>query len=205
MIINDVNSLMRWKTSPLPAGYTLLNWIGATGTQYIDLNLSVVSNYEIVGNLLITDTYNSSDTTTRTIVGCDSLGLDYKRNSRLPYGSSYFEPYNTDIYDGLYHDWRCSVGTKSETTYPKQADYDTYSRDYTSSWVAASPIWWVFRHTVSNGFAKANVKYLKIYVANNLVRDLYPAMRDLDSVIGMYDTANNVFYTNAGTGSFTYG
>lgn len=204
-IVNVLASLMKRESSPLPAGYTLLNWIGATGTQYIDLNLSVNSNYEIMGNFLVTDTFNSSDTTKRSVIGCDSLGLDYKRNSRRPYASTYFDPYNLDIYDGLYHDWRCSVGTISGTTYPKQQEYDEYSRNYTSSWVDPSPKWWVFRHTTSNDFAKANVKYLKIYVANNLSRDLYPAMRDADSVVGMYDTVNNVFYTNAGTGAFIYG
>lgn len=38
-----------------------------------------------------------------------------------------------------------------------------------------------------------------------LARKLTPARRNSDSVLGMYDTVNNVFYTNAGTGSFVAG
>lgn len=40
---------------------------------------------------------------------------------------------------------------------------------------------------------------------NALVRNLYPARRDSDSVLGMYDTVNGVFYTNAGSGTFIAG
>ena len=38
-----------------------------------------------------------------------------------------------------------------------------------------------------------------------LVRNFIPAMRKSDSVVGLYDDVNDVFYTNAGSGSFTYG
>lgn len=35
--------------------------------------------------------------------------------------------------------------------------------------------------------------------------DLYPCYRKADGVAGMYDIVNNVFYTNAGTGTFIVG
>lgn len=41
--------------------------------------------------------------------------------------------------------------------------------------------------------------------ANNVVGDLVPCYKVADGVIGMYDLINNVFYTNAGTGSFSKG
>lgn len=37
------------------------------------------------------------------------------------------------------------------------------------------------------------------------IRKMFPARRDSDGAVGMYDTANDVFYANAGTGSFTAG
>ena len=43
----------------------------------------------------------------------------------------------------------------------------------------------------------------KIYNGATLVRNFIPLLRDSDSVPGMYDTVNDVFYTNAGSGSFT--
>ena len=40
---------------------------------------------------------------------------------------------------------------------------------------------------------------------NNVVRTFIPCYRKSDKVAGMYDTVNDVFYTNAGSGSFTVG
>ena len=33
----------------------------------------------------------------------------------------------------------------------------------------------------------------------------YSAVRNADSVVGLFDTASMSFHTNAGTGAFTYG
>ena len=40
---------------------------------------------------------------------------------------------------------------------------------------------------------------------NTLERNFIPCYRNSDNVVGLYDLVNNVFYTNQGTGSFTYG
>lgn len=51
----------------------------------------------------------------------------------------------------------------------------------------------------------------KIYFAkfwsgsDTVVRELYPCYRLSDSVAGLYDKTNDVFYTNAGSGTFTVG
>lgn len=45
----------------------------------------------------------------------------------------------------------------------------------------------------------------KIWNGDTLLRDFIPCVRTSDGAIGMYDTVNGVFYTNAGTGTFTAG
>lgn len=45
----------------------------------------------------------------------------------------------------------------------------------------------------------------KIIDTGVTVRNFVPVVRDLDSVVGMYDTVNGVFYTNSGTGNLTAG
>lgn len=45
----------------------------------------------------------------------------------------------------------------------------------------------------------------KIYDNNTLVRNFIPCYRKADNVIGLYDTVNNQFYTNQGTGTFLKG
>lgn len=45
----------------------------------------------------------------------------------------------------------------------------------------------------------------KIWANGLLIRDLVPCYRKSDNVAGFYDKANDVFYTNAGSGTFTCG
>ena len=60
-------------------------------------------------------------------------------------------------------------------------------------------------YTASNKYNKQCIKYCKIYNSDVLVRNFIPCYRKSDSVAGMYDTVNGVFYTNQGTGSFVVG
>ena len=46
--------------------------------------------------------------------------------------------------------------------------------------------------------------YCKIWDNGSLVRNLIPA-KNTSGILGLYDTINNVFYTNAGTGTFIAG
>ena len=45
----------------------------------------------------------------------------------------------------------------------------------------------------------------KMYDNDALVRNFIPCYRKSDNAAGLYDTVNNVFYTNAGTGKFIIG
>lgn len=48
-----------------------------------------------------------------------------------------------------------------------------------------------------------NVYYLKIYEGDTLVRDFAPAVRNTDSVAGMYDKVNKKFYASESGTNFT--
>ena len=45
----------------------------------------------------------------------------------------------------------------------------------------------------------------KIYDNGTLVRNFVPAKRNSDSVAGLYDTVNSVFYTSASSTAFSAG
>ena len=47
--------------------------------------------------------------------------------------------------------------------------------------------------------------WVKLYKNDELLRNFIPCYRKSDNVIGMLDLVNNVFYTNAGSGTFTKG
>lgn len=52
---------------------------------------------------------------------------------------------------------------------------------------------------------KAKLYRLKAIQGGELVRDFIPCYRKSDGVVGLYDRVNDKFYTNSGSGSFTYG
>ena len=53
--------------------------------------------------------------------------------------------------------------------------------------------------------AKFKIYHCSFSQNGQLIKDLVPCYRISDSVLGMYDLVNNVFYTNAGTGTFGIG
>lgn len=57
-------------------------------------------------------------------------------------------------------------------------------------------------NTVTN-LSTIKFYYCKIWENNNLIREFIPCYRKSDSVIGMWDRVNKVFYTNAWSGTFT--
>jgi hypothetical protein len=85
-------------------------------------------------------------------------------------------------------------------------DWTNYSIQYTNYtfnfWI------WVFCY-LKDGSTVWNISSCKLYKLDiydengNHIYDLYPVYRKSDSVIGMYDTVNKVFYTNQWSGSFT--
>lgn len=61
-----------------------------------------------------------------------------------------------------------------------------------------------------NNVSTSHINTMKIYsykLSQNsiLVRHFIPVVRNTDEKPGMYDLVNDVFYTNAGTGEFTWG
>ena len=54
-------------------------------------------------------------------------------------------------------------------------------------------------------FSSVQMYSFKIWDGGKLVLNLIPAMRDSDGVLGMYDTVNNRFLVNAGSGKFVAG
>ena len=51
----------------------------------------------------------------------------------------------------------------------------------------------------------AKISYYQVYLDNVLVRNMIPARRNSDGVVGMYDAVTGTFFTNAGTGTFIAG
>ena len=85
---------------------------------------------------------------------------------------------------------------------------DGYERAFTYSGgiLKAYPIW-LFNNNNAGTAQYAQNKIARFQIKDNgvKVRDLVPCYRKADNKPGMYDLVNDVFYTNAGTGEFSYG
>lgn len=100
-----------------------------------------------------------------------------------------------------------------DTKYTFELDIPTNSfsaggttRYYTRGTAAPSQTIGLFTRGTDNwSSGQVRIYDAKIFSSSTLVRNFYPVIRNSDSVVGMYDTVNNVFYANAGTGTFTAG
>lgn len=194
----------KWVSEPnpawrnLPEGYTQVEYLESSGTQYIDTGVSA----------------NGTELT----VECDgtALGDGYTLfGSNVNTSTSGFEvlPAPDRGYVRFnYHDADIDV---SEVPYDGMFRIDRnkcYINDslvYTFAPVSfnVSNIWLFGRNNngVLDNSGTATIRSCRVWVSDVLMRHLIPVKRNSDGVLGMYDLVNGVFYTNAGTGTFIAG
>ena len=195
------------KTSKLPTGYTQVEHIRNTGTQYINtgVNLSNNSNIEINAKLISTQRntsyylFGSRIENKRYMIAVggstdkyllDFINGNYRINSLV---SSFDGKFHTHKVTNLsYYIDGILQGSKSSLTFTNTSS--AYLFDVRGDGNAP----------VAHGAQSWEIKYCKIWNGNNLIRDFIPC-KNPSNVIGMYDTVNDVFYSNAGSGSFIAG
>ena len=183
----------------LPSAYQEVEYIQSSGTQYFIVWTSFKTSYKSVIDFQM------------TVIWWDYVPLwvldDYGKRYWIDAWSSSFQ---------IVSWWSSRTSTASEDTNRHTitidkslatVDWTNYSISYSdftfTGWV------WVFcyynTHTDDRGYrASAKLYKLDIYDENGTqIYDLVPCYRKSDSVIGMYDIINDVFYTNQGTGTFT--
>lgn len=195
------------KTSKLPTGYTQLEHIRSTGTQYINtgVNLSNNSNIEINAKLISTQRnisyylFGSRIENKRYMIAVggstdkylvDFISGSYRIDSLL---SAFDGKFHTHKVTNLsYYIDEILQGSKSSLTITNTSS--AYIFDVSGD--GNTP--------VAHGAQSWEIKYCKIWNGNNLIRDFIPC-KNPSNVVGMYDTVNDVFYSNAGSGSFIAG
>lgn len=184
-----------------PSGYTELAYIQSSGTQYIDTGFKPNNNtcIEITATML-------------SATGTRYFG-SYQNLSSGPYFGCGFS--NSGYFVNQYNTQNTVTSRRSDTSHhvvkkDKQNLYidgtlvntntsATFQIDYNIVLLAANVAGDV-------QFKSSAMLYsCKLYDNGNLIRDLIPAKRNADNVVGMYDLVSDTFLTNAGSGSFSYG
>ena len=184
----------------LPSGYTELEYIQSSGTQYIDTGFKPNQDTRVVTKFDMIQT----DTAWRKLwgSGSGSYNLDFalwndgttklqsyygtKTNSAVPITSMSL---NVDANKNI---WEYSGET---ITFDKNNFTCAYSM-------------YIFNVNKDNSSAylpgMMKLYFFKIYNNEVLVRDFIPC-KNPSGAIGLYDTVNNQFYQNVGSGTFIAG
>lgn len=192
--------------SILPSGYTQVDYIECTGTQYIDTGIktnTTTSRYEtkinpssVSGTIGIFGTRDSSSATPSSMnvfIIDSTFRLDWLNGmtSGFVKNISSNTEYTISITRGL-----ATINNVNYTSGNTTSINGSYTF-YVGSFNNAGSVY-------SKGFS-GKIYYSKLYNNNILVFDGVPCYRKSDNEIGMYDLVSNTFFTNAGAGNFTYG
>lgn len=196
------------KTSKLPTGYTELQHIRGTGTQYINIGRQMYNNSEVElcfsfdemqQDCSIFGSRQSSEKNNFEIASTNSfpLYLDFGNfaTSRATYNNAVI---NTK--------YICTISKSLRAVYDENRTLLARNTTLISTNNTTPSNARIF-DTVSGYSAnklKGKVYYCKVWENGVLIRDMIPC-KNPSNVVGMYDTVNDVFYGNAGTGSFIAG
>ena len=200
----------------LPAGYTELEYIESTGTQYIDTGykpktgdkIRIVyqynsltgggSGYDAVAIFGCTDEASATDAgngVARVIQWENAI-------NRIAWGSGTNSVVGNLTYNsatGVWYDLVCDNGVFTiNDTQLGTTSANSFSANFSMYLFA--------RNTGGTAglITKGKIQIAQIWDNGTLVRNMVPA-KNSSGVVGMYDTVNDVFYQNAGTGTFTAG
>lgn len=199
------------KQEQLPDQYVELKYIESTGTQYID------TGYRPTINTSIETVFSTKATTSdKNLFGSRLAGSkeDYTVWINTSSGKGIAMHFPTTSVNAVDTKW---IYTDDVTDTPTKLiitpetitvqdevcyTFNVSRTDYTPSVNA-----YIFAQN-ENGIAKNigsfRVYSFKIWDNGVLVRDMIPCRRISDGEVGMFDVVNNVFYENAGVGSFDY-
>jgi len=190
----------------LPSEYQQVEYIKSSGTQYIDTGLSVNYNFKI-DLTFYQDVDNNSFQQIFGIRGYGAqLGLFIRRkndnyiqydyiNRSININRTDVFPINT-LHNVIIDKNKLYVDDNLITTVAEQSfDYTTNSLFLMANNNKDS----------SKDYAFCRLCKCKMWDNGTLARNFIPCYRISDNVIGMYDTVNDVFYTNQGTGTFLKG
>lgn len=213
-VTNDGPSPVPPTPGRLPAGYTELAYIQGTGTQYINTNVMCSSNNVEV---LCKCTYEGTTTTEKNIIsnqdgstgrfGVGTYGGNIFMYSRDASGSESTGNVTIAIPSGEFDIKAIYDKTGSKRTL--YVNGVSSEKSYTRTIANNNRTILVFAGYYTSGakqyFYLGKIYYIKYKEDGVLIFDYVPAIRDSDSVVGMYDLVSNTFLTNAGSGTFSYG
>lgn len=185
----------------LPSGYTRVEYIQSSGTQYI--NTGFVPN----GNSRIVIDFQQTDTATSGLFGARGGVSSNCFCAWVVDGTSINPQYGSVAYTAkpisLSTTTRRIVDMNKGTVSVGGTSVSFGTSSF-SAGVALTVLAMNTSGSIDTRMAKAKLYSCQIYDNGTLVRDFIPCT-NASGAAGLWDDVNSVFYANTGTGSFTAG
>lgn len=201
--------------TPLPSGYTRLNYIESTGTQYIDTGYYVGNKKtRIVADFVKTSPLYQQGVLFACCSPSDNqaffnpyYGMGGANNWVVIYGLGRVNVLNflSRLNTHITFDVTVDIPNSSSYSHIEQGT-DVFQFTATTSTIYNNSLALFAQHfgTSFNAKISAQLYQFEIHENDTLVHNYIPALRDLDSKPGLYDVAAGEFKTNNGTGEFLY-
>lgn len=192
----------------LPNTFTAHEYIGTSGTQYFDTGVTPTSPLigELEADILQTTTgyllgayddgnrayiLGTGNAANRIVIGYNALTVSGGAAVAITIGQTY--------------NWKTVLKNGEQAYY--QDGVIAYSNNVSGELNVNQTLYLNANHENNQASQISTARYrsVKITVGGTMVRNFVPCTRIADSVVGMYDIINDVFYTNQGTGTFTFG
>ena len=192
--------------SVLPSGYTQLEYIQSSGTQYVDTGMKTTNetsiiidaqvlamNQEQYGGGLLFGSCNPVQNS-----GHEAYVWQYKFNA-VYNSTANVDTQTLTVGDRLRVEFMknvCTVIKNGQVFYTH-----TFSP---SSFTSTVNLYLFVLPRSTQYFGKIKLYSCEIYEGSSLVRDFIPC-KNPSGAVGLYDTVNDTFYGNSGTGTFAAG
>ena len=179
------------RANALPSAYQEVQYIQASGTQYIDTGITISRT----DNAVLTMDMQFTSSTADQWAGA----MTY-----LQYKYAYFNTTDRMTVEVNYN----TESDFNQRIYKDSTIVQTFDRSSSYSNNVKLGIWRLgnVNGTWYDGTNQsAKVYSFKLTKNGSLARDLVPCYRKSDNVIGLFDLVTGTFFTNAGTGTFTKG
>lgn len=192
----------------LPPGYTQLNYIESTGTQYIDTGFIPTGLTKVVLDVLYTNTVSQrlfgsySTATSNAFVISSASGNFYCSYGTAPYAATRAIVAGQRYEIGFGYNL---IGAENVRFMVDNSTLRTFAVTNINSGINAILLGTNYGGTIGETSNFKGYMYsCKLYDNDNLVRDFIPCINPNNDV-GAYDIVNGVFYGNVGTGDFIAG
>lgn len=196
--------------SVVPSGYTQIEYIDSTGTQWIDTGFTPNQNTRVLMDATVLDQSDQTDAGFYAFSSCtpDFTSGGIEMYTWLGKATSVYGPYTPgnlgstiEVGDRIIIDHNAGHITITRGT-GTVVDYEHGAASFTSPRTLALM---ALRRSSQPYNSVMRLHGCAVYDNGAQVRDFIPARKNSDGSVGLYDLLNGQFYGNAGSGAFVAG